>query len=89
LGGGVTYKTKTRACIDCGDPCGEKRCAACASVACNGSPRTVTRNPKRQHSIPMLAAECWCQRTTVWVRVEDLHRGMTGSCGEANCRREA
>jgi len=28
---------------------------------------------------------CWCERTVVRVPLDDIVRGLTGSCGRANC----
>lgn len=79
-------------CLDCKRPLpigpkqgAQKRCAACSLARTNFSLMLgMVRDGHRY--VPV---DCWCKRTTVWVRAEDNLRGLTGSCGIEQCRRAA
>lgn len=73
---------------ECGDPIATgqwqgaaTRCAACASAESTASPALGTMRGHER----FFAVECWCHRTTVWVRAVDNKRGSTGTCGLDTC----
>lgn len=78
-------------CLDCRRPLPRyvhlpKRCAACAHAHHRSAMLTRPMLRRGRLAIPV---DCWCQRTSVWVRWADFQQGLTGSCGHHECRRAA
>lgn len=44
----------------------------------------MTRPPRDGE---LVAVECWCHSDIVWVPIERVREGLTGSCGLRACRK--
>jgi hypothetical protein len=67
------------------------RCAPCREANAEHQRRYRARRPETPKHPWMpangcLAAVCWCGGEVLQVRVEDVRRGVTYSCGQDYCR---
>lgn len=62
-------------------------CDACHQETLRRLSRASSRLYRERHKITSASmdATCWCERKAVSVTPDDVRKGMTGSCGHAEC----
>lgn len=57
----------------------------CTCPECSEVRRARPPSPARARRLVGLDVLCWCERAVVGASPDDIRKGLTGSCGRADC----